>query len=425
MARAVREANLASRDARRKLTDRAKPYWRLVEPGRHVGYYKGSRGGSWIARAFQGAGKYVECTLGLADDTSPADGIAILDFKQALDAARVWFHENHPETRGTHAGPYTIDRAAADYMKWFRDNRKSAYGTQRTIDAFVVPTLGSVEARALTTAQIRGWLSGLANSAPRLRSLKGAELKFRDFDAKDEEARRKRQSTANRILTVLKAVLNHAWREGKITNDAAWRRVAPFKGVEEARLRYLSQEECIRLVNACDPDFRPLVQAALFTGCRYGELIALQVADFNPDAGTLLIRQSKSGKARHVVLTEKGQAFFAILASKGKANDFLLPKSEGVAWGKSHQTRPLADACENGTIKPPASFHALRHTYASHMVMAGIPLIVVAQNLGHADTRMVEKHYAHLTPSFSASAIRNAAPELGYSDPGTVTKLCH
>ena len=57
------------------------------------------------------------------------------------------------------------------------------------------------------------------------------------------------------------------------------------------------------------------------------------------------------------------------------------------------------------------------------MVMAGIPLIVVAQNLGHADTRMVEKHYAHLTPSFSATAIRNAAADLGYSDPGTVTKL--
>ena len=55
--------------------------------------------------------------------------------------------------------------------------------------------------------------------------------------------------------------------------------------------------------------------------------------------------------------------------------------------------------------------------------MAGIPLIVVSQNLGHADTRMVEKHYAHLTPGFSATAIRNAAPELGYSEASTVTKF--
>jgi len=425
MARAVKEANLASRDARRKLADRAKPYWRLVEPGRHVGYYKGSRGGSWIARAFQGAGKYAERTLGLADDTSPADGIAILDFKQALDTARTWFHENHPETRGTHTGPYTVNRATTDYMKWFRDNRKSANETQRSIDAFILPPLGKVEARALTTAQIRSWLSELANSPPRIRSIKGGKPKFREFDAKDAEARRKRQSTANRVLTVLKAVLNHAWREGKITNDAAWRRVTPYKGVEEARLRYLSQEECVRLVNACDPDFRPLVQAALFTGCRYGELIALRVADFNADAGTLLIRQSKSGKSRHVVLTEKGQAFFSVLASKGNTDDILLLRADTAAWGKSHQTRPLADACKNGRINPSANFHALRHTYASHMVMAGIPLIVVAQNLGHADTRMVEKHYAHLTPNFSATAIRSAAADLGYSESATVTKLRH
>ena len=165
------------------------------------------------------------------------------------------------------------------------------------------------------------------------------------------------------------------------------------------------------------------MQAALFTGCRYGELIALRVADFNADAGTLLIRQSKSGKSRHVVLTEKGQAFFAAQASKGKPDDVLLLKPEGKAWGKSHQTRPLADACKNGKIDPPASFHSLRHTYASHLVMAGVPLIVVAQNLGHADTRMVEKHYAHLTPSFSATAIRNSAPELGFSEPSTVTKF--
>ena len=423
MARAVKEANLASRDARRKLPDRGKPYWRLVEPGRHIGYYKGPRAGSWIARVFQGAGRYAERTVGLADDTSPADGISILDFKQALDAARAWFHENHPETRGTHTGPYTVSHAATDYMRWFRDNRKSADETQRTIDAFIVPPLGSVEARVLTTAQIRSWLSGLAKSAPRLRSKKGAKPKFRDFDGKDAEARRKRQSTANRILTVLKAVLNHAWREGKITNDQAWRRVAPYKGVEEARLRYLSQEECVRLINACDADFRPLVQAALFTGCRYGELIALRVADFNSDGGTLLIRQSKSGKARHVVLTEKGQEFFVALASKGKSEDFLLVRPDGQAWGKSHQSRPLANACQNGKIDPAASFHSLRHTYASHLVMAGVPLIVVAQNLGHSDTRMVEKHYAHLTPSFSATAIRNSAPELGYSEPTTVTKF--
>jgi len=46
--------------------------------------------------------------------------------------------------------------------------------------------------------------------------------------------------------------------------------------------------------------------------------------------------------------------------------------------------------------------------------MNGAPLMVVAKNLGHADTRMVEKHYGHLAPSFVADAIRAAAPSFGF-----------
>jgi integrase len=73
-----------------------------------------------------------------------------------------------------------------------------------------------------------------------------------------------------------------------------------------ARVRYLTVGEAERLINACDPEFRSLVRAGLETGCRYGELIRLEVCDFNPDASTLAIRQSKSGKPRHVVLTRGG-----------------------------------------------------------------------------------------------------------------------
>ena len=53
--------------------------------------------------------------------------------------------------------------------------------------------------------------------------------------------------------------------------------------------------------------------AALQTGARYGELCRLNVSDFNIDAGTVAIRMSKSGKSRHVVLTDEGVSFFAQL----------------------------------------------------------------------------------------------------------------
>ena len=91
----------------------------------------------------------------------------------------------------------------------------------------------------------------------------------------------------------------------------------------------------------------------------------------------------------------------------------MLRKADGNRWGKSNQTRPMADACARARIEPPANFHSLRHTYSSHAVMAGAPLLVVAKNLGHADTRMVEKHYGHLSASYVADAIRAAAPRFG------------
>ncbi len=83
----------------------------------------------------------------------------------------------------------------------------------------------------------------------------------------------------------------------------------------------------------------------------------------------------------------------------------------------------MAEACRNGSIEPPANFHALRHTYASHAIMNGAPLFVVARNLGHSTTAMVEKHYGHLAPSYIADAIRAAAPRFGYEEPGRVTPL--
>jgi hypothetical protein len=67
-------------------------------------------------------------------------------------------------------------------------------------------------------------------------------------------------------------------------------------------------------------------------------------------------------------------------------------------------------------IPPAITFHILRHTWASLAVMAGVPLMVVAKDLGHSDTRVVEKHYGHLAPSFITEAIRAGAPRYGVKD---------
>jgi integrase len=229
---------------------------------------------------------------------------------------------------------------------------------------------------------------------------------------------------ANRILTVLKAALNHAWKLGHVASDDAWRRVKPFRAVETARVRYLSEAECVRrLVNACQPAFRNLVRGALLTGCRYSELTAMHAADFNADAGVVTVRESKMGKPRHVVLTHEGQKLFAKLTAGKLGSDPIFVRRHGRVWGKSHQLRPMLEACTRAKIKPAVSFHVLRHTHGSTLAMRGVPMGVIAEQLGHADTRMTEKHYAHLAPSYVADTIRAHFPTLGIADAAVVTTI--
>ncbi|HVD75711.1 MAG TPA: site-specific integrase [Xanthobacteraceae bacterium] len=407
MTRTLRDARLDTREARSRLRVQGKPHWRLLEPGLHLGYRRlAKRPGTWCVRRYVGGQTYTVETLKgvVADDFANADGKTVLDFKQAQ--REVLKHK--PKA----AGALTVADAVEQYLAYLTENAKSADDYRYRADALILPSLGGIAVADLTTEKLRGWLSTLAKSPAKRRAHEGGT-----------EPLRRRRSTANRTLTILKAALNLAFREGHAPADGAWRRVRPFRGVDAARLRYLKVAEAQRLINACDADLRQLVQAALQTGARYGELARLRVHDFNPDSNTVTVRQSKSGKPRHLFLTDEGAALFRRWCT-GKPGNALLFIRNGQPWGKSNQCRPMLLACERAKIDPPIGFHTLRHTWASLSVMASMPLIVVARNLGHADTKMCERHYAHLSPSYEADSIRKHAPVFGFEpDDQKVTAL--
>jgi integrase len=413
MARTLQDAKLDTRAARQRLKQRREPHWRSISEGLAIGYRRGAKGGTWIARHYSAEHGRRFRSIGTTDDVADADGAHVLSFAQAQEAARKWFADLARHDRGdvVRNGPYMVGDCTEEYLAWFNAHRKSGYDAQCRVHTHIGPDLGDIRCDQLTTDRIQRWLRNLADSPARLRTRKDAKSpNFREFNKADQDAVRRRRASANRTLTVLKAALNRAWREGKIHSDEAWRRVEPFAGVDAARARYLTVTEAKRLVNASDPDFRSLVQAALVTGARYGELASLRVGDFNPDSQTLHVRTSKSGKGRHVVLTDEGATLFEHLAAGKPCDSFLLTKADGSSWKAAHQARPMAEVCRRAKIAPPISFHCLRHTWASLSVMAGGPLMVVARNLGHSDTRMVEKHYGHLAPSYIADAIRATAP---------------
>lgn len=423
MARTVRDAALDTRTARERLAGRGKPYYRTLEPGLHLGYRKPTGGGAgkWVARHYVGEQAYEVETIAVADDLSDPDGVAILSFRQAQNKARERMVKRSHAAVGKTA-PLTVRDVVASYLEFLESNRKSALDARHRAAAFIDPELGDLEADALTTERLRQWHLAMAKTQARVRTKRGEAQKHRET-ADSDEARRRRRSSANRTLTILKGALNRAWRDGRVTSDAAWRRVEPFENVDAARVRYLTVAEAQRLINASSADFRPMARAALLTGARYGELIRLRVHDFNPDAGTVAIRDSKSGKPRHVVLTDEGQALFRGMAAGRAGDEFLIRKANGSPWKAAHQTRPIIEASARAKIVPAINFHGLRHTYASLAIMNGAPLLVVAKNLGHADTRMVERHYGHLAPSYVADAIRAAVPRFGPNDESNLVEI--
>lgn len=375
-------------------------------------------------------------------------------------------------------GGYIADREAEG---------KNTSSAVNALEAHVLPRWRETRIADLTAADLKTWRDELATTAPRIHTSRFADgPQFADVDLSDPEIKRRRRSSVNRVTTTFKAVLNYAARfyPEECPNREAWRvGLKAFRDVEVPRERWLTHDENVRLINACRPDFRRLVQAALYTGCRYGELCRAKVGHYNHDIKSLRIPTSKSGKWRDVILHDEATEFFGDLTTGRETDDWLLTRADpalyglrilladiapwskektqgaiaqiaadlrmtpgNVAqrlqyalkgpvaslttlgrkrtlqriddaliapWGQSHQTRMMATACRAASIKPPISFHGLRHTYASLATQSGMALIALARNLGHADTRMVEKHYGHLSDQYMRDQVARFAPTFG------------
>jgi integrase len=409
MARPVKQAHIEGRGQRRRLKPGRQAHWQTLVPGRvHLGYQRWpeDREGRWIVRRYTDGAYYIT-PLGTADDVRESDGDRVLDFAQAYTAARALV--DAPATATTRL---TVRSVVQSYIEHKKAEAQPVGDLISRTQAHIYPTLGSKLVSELTAKHLRNWLADLASMPAMVRTSAGAPQRYAEEPKGDDK--RARQASANRVLTMLKAALNHSFDEGHVSNRDAWgRKLKPFRGVEVARVRYLTVAEAQRLINASDPEFRPLVRAALETGARYSELTRLEVHDFNPDSGTVHIARSKSGKARNVVLTGQGSEFFREVTVGRPGSDLIFKRDDGEPWTDTLQCRRMDAACERAKIAPPIGFHGLRHTWASLSVMAGMPLMVVAKNLGHANTRMVEKHYGHLDEDYVAEQIRDKAPVFG------------
>jgi integrase len=379
--------NLSTREARGRLSAHHAPYFKELLRGRSIGYRKGTHKAAWLVRTF-GNGKYSMRTLGTADDVLTANGTTILSYADAVRLATA--DDVRDPSR------VTVSDAVKAYIEARQGRSRSPLSLRNdtcTFNAFVLPRFAAVPVAALTTATLRTWRDGLVKA-----------------DRTGDE-KRKSMATANKTWTLFRAVLNFAFTEGMVKSDDEWRRLKRFRNVDKARERFLSVDECTRLMNACPPDFRALVRGALLTGLRYSELCRLIVADFAELSVT--VSTSKSGKARRMPLSDAGVEFFKQLTI-GRAGDArIFTRADGAPWHTYMQHKRMGAAVKAARITPRCTFHDLRRSYGSLLINAGTPLAVISKLLGHGDMRITEKVYARLLDGTLRDALQANLPTFG------------
>jgi integrase len=389
MARLVR-SSIGNRTQRLKLEPRKEPYWAVLERGLSLGYHRSPRGaGAWWVRVLV-TGKYRSSTLVSADDHEVADGERYLDYGQAQRAARAW------ADRQTGAGPLTVAAACRRHVEALRAGKgeRAAYHAQSVVNRHIEPKLGKELVADLRADTLRRWRDGLVKLAG---------------DQFDDEDERRSRDTANRILTVLKAALNRAFEDGLVKDDRAWRATKAFKAVGEPRQALLTNEEIQHLVDCCPPGLRELVAAGAYTGARLGELTSAKVSDFSAKHRTLSVR-GKTGP-RIVHLDVGAAALFARLTKGRGAADPLLRTAEGRPWARSWHLRPVADSIAAAKLDPATTFYALRHSYITHALNAGVPIKAVAEHCG-TSVIMISRTYAKVLAGHHARYAAMAAPTL-------------
>jgi len=229
------------------------------------------------------------------------------------------------------------------------------------------------------------------------------------FDKETPRGKPMSESTANRYMATLSHCFTWATKELQWMSDNPVFKVQAFKEPDGV-IRFLSDEERAALLESAkakSPDLHTIIILALSTGARRNEILGLRWPDVDLKTGLLTFAKTKNGTIRHVPIT--GQALSALrdIAASRK----LLNPTGLVFPGKTRATqdKPLAienifQACLKDAGIENFRFHDLRHSAASYLVMAEVPMMTVAEILGHRDLKMTQR-YAHLSRAHVQDAV--------------------
>lgn len=271
---------------------------------------------------------------------------------------------------------YTFSELAEKYIAWIEGRQKSAK-VKGYIIGQLKETFGVLPLRRFNTLIVEQLQTNLM-------------------------ARELKNSYCNKVLNVFKHMFTKAV-EWEMVELETLKRIRKVKLLHDnsRRLRYLSKEECQSLINACSPHLKPIVITALNTGMRKGEILSLEwEKHIDLRHGFILLDVTKNGDRRE---TPINQTLRDVLQGIVRRIDspYVFIDENGQRF--KDVKRSFYSACKRVGIKD-FRFHDLRHTFASHLVMAGIDITTVKELLGHKTLTMTLR-YAHLAPSHKVKAV--------------------
>jgi integrase len=180
---------------------------------------------------------------------------------------------------------------------------------------------------------------------------------------------------------------------------------------------YLAPDECALLLAHADDVVYTMILTALRTGMRQGELKGLQWSSINWQSGSITVRHSrcdytnmlgtpKNGRERHIPM-EAG--LHRTLFDRRQDAGYVFLDADGMPFNHKRLTRRLAHVCKKAGLRR-IGWHTLRHTFASELVMKGVPLPAVQALMGHSTIAMTMR-YTHLAPTTLRAAVDLLSPE--------------
>jgi len=271
---------------------------------------------------------------------------------------------------------YTFNELAEQYLEWAK--RQRSFRSKRGFVKQLLEAFGHLPLRRFNTMLLEQYQTE--------RLQKG-----------------NKPATANCLLSTLKHMFTKAV-EWDMVEEEVLKRIRKVKFLEDnnKRLRYLSKEECQDLINACDKHLRPIVVTALNTGMRKSEILNLRWDNVDLKHGFILLDRTKNGERREIPINDTLRTTLdGLIRHLDTPYVFYDP-----ATGKPYQDikRSFNSALRRAGIRD-FHFHDLRHTFASHLVMAGVDLTTVKELLGHKTLTMTLR-YAHLAPAHKMQAVK-------------------